>query len=400
MVPRTWEADGDHLAWTTEIRHGGHSTPVIGGGKIWLTSATEDGKQQFVDALDATTGEVLHHRTLFENASPEPLGNPVNNYAAPTPVLQSDGLYVHFGTYGTARLDVDSGATVWQRRDINVRHFRGPGSSPVIVDDLLILTFDGIDHQFVVALDKETGETVWKTDRTTDYGDLGEDGLPLREGDLRKAYSTPAIMTVGDSQQVISVGSRAAFGYDAVTGREIWTLRHDDYNAAAQPLVFEDKVIINTGSRGAELIAIRVDDSTRGDVTDSHVVWNHDRGNSRLSFPVLVATAAGGQESIKPMVVWITDNGVASAVDARTGRSLWAKRMGGNYVASPLVMGDRVAFFSSDGESVLTKVDAQGIEILARNPIGEDLTASPAVASDGLILRTGNTVSKLVRSSR
>ena len=387
-MPTEWnEAEGQHIAWKTPTELEGHSTPVVGEGRIWFTSATEDGTRQYVDCLDAADGRVLHHKLIFKNEDPEPLGNPVNNYAAPTPAIEPGAVYVHFGTYGTARLAPETADVVWQRRDINVRHFRGPGSSPVIFEDLLILTFDGIDHQFLIALDKHTGETVWKTPRTTDYGDLGPDGKPLREGDLRKAFSTPALAEVAGRTQVISVGSRAAFGYDARTGEEIWTLRHDDYNAAAQPLVVNDLVILNTGSRGANLVAVRLDESTRGDITDSHVVWDRPRGNSRLPFPVLV----------EDRVVWISDTGVAAAVDAASGGELWSTRIGGNYMASPLVAADRIYFFDTDGEAVVAEVSDEQLEILHRNQLSEGMTASPSAARDGLILRTTGHVYKIAR---
>jgi outer membrane protein assembly factor BamB len=219
-VPIEWdEATGRNVAWKIPVEGRGHSTPVIGLGRIWLTAATEDGTRQYVVCVDAETGEVLHRRLLFENADPEPLGNTFNTYASPTCVLEADAVYVHFGTYGTARLDPATAETVWQRRDIHCRHFRGPGSSPVLFGDLLILTFDGIDQQFLTALDKRTGETVWRTDRSTDFKDLDMDGNPRLEGDYRKAYGTPGLAEVDGRTQVVSVGARAAFGYDALTGR-------------------------------------------------------------------------------------------------------------------------------------------------------------------------------------
>ena len=140
---------------------------------IWFTSATTDGTKQYVYGIDRQSGKILHHKLVFENAAPEDLGNPMNNYAAPSPVLEADALYVHFGTYGTARINPATGEKVWERRDINVRHFRGPGSSPVIFGNLIILTFDGIDQQFVTALDKKTGQSVWKTPRRKAAGASG-----------------------------------------------------------------------------------------------------------------------------------------------------------------------------------------------------------------------------------
>ena len=287
-LPVEWDEESkQNIAWRIPLEGHGHSTPVVGSGRLWLTSATADGRQQYVYCVDAEQGEVIHHKLLFENADPEPLANPINTYASPSCVLDGTSVYVHFGSYGTARLDADTGDVAWQRRDLPCRHFRGPGSSPVLYEDLLILTFDGIDQQYLAALNKNTGKTVWRTDRSTDYGDLGPDGLPLREGDLRKAYSTPGVVRVGEHAQIVSVGSRAAFGYDAQTCEEVWTITHDDFNAAARPLFTGNLALLNTGSRNANLLAVRLSASTRGDVTDSHVVWNRPKGNSRLSFPAL-----------------------------------------------------------------------------------------------------------------
>ena len=272
------------------------------------------------------SGDVLIHKRLFENADPESLNNDINTYASPSCALESDAVYVHFGSYGTARLDPESGDVVWERRDIECRHFRGPGSSPVIFEDLLILTFDGIDAQFLMALNKHTGETVWKTPRTTDYGDLDENGLPKREGDLRKAYSTPGLVKVNGRTQVVSVGSRAAFAYDALTGKEIWTITHDDYNAAAPPAFYKDTAILNTGSRGANLVAVELSDTTIGDVSDSHVRWNRDKGNSRLAAPLLIGNR----------IYMVNDTGAATCVSADDGEVVWRGRVGGTHVASPI----------------------------------------------------------------
>ena len=389
-LPSRWDFEtGEHVVWQTPWEGFGHSTPVVGEGRVWFTSATEDGKRQFVEGFRESDGSRLHHKLLFENADPEPLGNAVNNYAAPTPALEPGALYVHFGTYGTARLDPETADVVWQRRDIHARHFRGPGSSPVIFENLLVLTFDGIDRQFLTALDKHTGQTVWRTDRSTDYGDLDADGLPKLEGDLRKGYSTPAIVEVNGRPQVISVGAKAAFGYDARTGEEIWTVTHDGYNAAAQPLIFRDMAILHTGSRAAQLLAVRLGSDTTGDVTDSHVVWERDRGNSRLSFPVMV----------RDRIVWLTDTGVAVAVDAATGREWWSQRLGGNFIASPLVAGSRVYFFSSDGETIVADAGGDKLEVLWRGEIPGGVTASPAASDDGLILRTRTHLVKIAGSS-
>ena len=192
-LPTEWDgATGARIRWKLPLKEFGHSTPVIGDGRIWLTAATEDGKQQFVYCVNQQSGQVIHHKLVFENSDPEPLNNVINTYASPSCAMDASGVYVHFGSYGTAKLDPVTAEVIWQRRDIHCRHFRGPGSSPIIFEDLLVLTFDGIDRQFLTALNTSTGETVWLTERSTDYGDLDENGKPKLDGDIRKAYSTPA----------------------------------------------------------------------------------------------------------------------------------------------------------------------------------------------------------------
>lgn len=384
-LPTEWDEETEkNIAWKVKLEGIGHSTPVVGDGRAWFTSATYDGKQQYVYCLNAETGEILHHKLLFENPNPEPLGNPVNSYASPTCCLTNSAVYVHFGTYGTAKLDTKTADVIWQRRDINCRHFRGPGSSPVWFSNTLILTFDGIDQQFLTALDGKTGETIWRTDRTTDYGDLDKDGKPRLDGDMRKAYGTPALFTSNGQTQVISVGSRAAFGYDARTGKELWTITHDDYNAAAQPLVFNDMAIINTGSRGANLLAVRLDDSNRGDVTASHVVWNRKKGNSRLCFPAL----------FDGRIYSLTDNGVISCIDAATGHETWTGRVGGNFVASPVIANGLVYLCDEEGRTTVVRTGDK-YEVVTKNRLAEGGKASPAVAGGAIFLRTATHVYKL-----
>jgi len=388
-LPTEWdEGSNKNVAWKVKLDGIGHSTPVVGNDRIWFTTATEDGKQQFVYCVNASTGEIVHHKLLFENEEPEPLGNSINCYASPTCVLTQDAVYVHFGTYGTAKLDANTGEVLWQRRDINCRHFRGPGSSPMLFENLLILTYDGIDQQFLTALDIKTGETQWRTDRTTDYGDLDEDGKPHRDGDLRKAYGTPALAKVGDSTQVISCGSRAAFGYDARTGKELWTITHDDYNAAAQPLIFKNMAIINTGSRGANLLAVRLDETTLGDVTESHVTWNREKGNSRLAFPAL----HNGR------VYSLTDSGVLSCVDAENGSELWTGRVSGNFVASPLIANDLVYLCDEKGVTTVVKTGDR-FKVVSKNRLQEGGNASPAVAGGAFYLRSSGHLYKLAQKA-
>ncbi|MFM7037743.1 MAG: PQQ-binding-like beta-propeller repeat protein [Planctomycetaceae bacterium] len=377
-LPVTWsEQNGENIAWKISLEGFGHSTPVIGHGRIWLTAATKDGRQQFVYCIDQQTGKILHHRLLFENPEPEALKNEVNTYASPSCALEDDAVYVHFGTYGTTRLNPVTFEAVWERRDIRCRHFRGPGSSPIVWKNLLILTFDGVDAQFVTALDKSTGKTVWRTDRTTDYGDLDENGKPKLDGDIRKAYGTPSLVEVNGRWQVVSIGSRAAFSYDAETGRELWTIRHDDFNASSPPLFHNGHAILNTGSRSSNLLSVKLEASTRGDVSSSHVVWNRDKGNSDLSAPVLVGNR----------IYSTANNGVVTSVNADTGEEVWKGRIDGTFTASPIATSEHVYFCNEEGTTYVIKA-SDTFEIVARGTLTEGQRASPAAADGRLFLRT------------
>lgn len=383
------EASGKGIAWKTPLENEGHCSPVIGGDLVWFTSATKDGHKMYVHAINRHDGKFVHDKLIFENEAPEELGNPINNYAAPSPLVEADGAYVHFGTYGTAKLDPVTAKVIWQRRDINVRHFRGPGSSPALFENLLILTFDGIDKQFVTALDKNTGKTVWLTARTTDYGDLDKEGKPTRDGDLRKAYGTPTFMNVDGSWQVISVGSRAAFGYDMKTGKEIWTIKHAEFNASARPVVKGNVVYINTGSDRSHLIAIKLDKNTAGDVTGTPaVLWDRAKRNATLSCPILV----------NDYIFQATGAAVGTCADLKTGEDVWSERISpGKFVAAPIATKERIYFISDTGDLTVVAPGPE-FKILSSGKFDSPVTASPAVADGAIFVRTKTHLCKVVQA--
>ncbi len=388
-LPLQWdEASQKGIAWKTPLEDEGHCTPVIGGDLIWFTAATKDGKKMFVYAVNRHDGKVIHHKLLFENAAPEELGNPTNNYAAPSCVVEADAVYVHFGTYGTARLNPLTAEVVWQRRDIKCRHFRGPGSSPCLFENLIILTFDGIeDDQFVTALDKTTGKDVWRTKRSTiDYGDLDSKGRPTREGDMRKSFCTPLVMSVNGAPQLISPASRAAFGIDPRTGREIWTIHTTGYNAAIRPLINGDIVYSNSGS---QLIAFKIDASTKGDVT-SKSLWVREKRNANWCSTVLIGDYIYQADS----------NGVAHCVDLKDGSSTWSERpfnSAGKLFASTIATRERIFFFSETGDATVVAADPKRFNVLARNNLESGMTASPVEADGALFLRTKTHLYKIVK---
>ena len=376
-LPTEW-SEKKNVAWKAPYKGKGHSSPVILGDKVWFTSATEDGKEQYVYAVDRKSGKVLHELTLYKNANPEPLGNTTNTYATPSCVVEPGAVYVHFGTYGTAKLDPKTAKVIWNRKDIKVRHFRGPASSPVIYKNSLILTFDAVeDKQFIMALDKNTGKTLWKTKRSVDYKDL-VDGKPKREGDFRKAFGTPALAEVDGKTQILSVGANAAYGYDADTGKEIWILEHKNYNAAVRPIFIPElkMAIINTGSAKANIHGVALDSTTKGKINSTHIKWSQRRA-SRYCMPVY----KDGH------IYQITHDGNLSCINIKSGATTWKKSLVKSVMASPILAGDKIYIIDVYGKATIFKADPSAYKLITENEIAEEVSACTAVADGALFIR-------------
>jgi outer membrane protein assembly factor BamB len=316
--------------------------------------------------LDADSGRILHDLKMRDVAEPA-FCHPFNSYASCTPVIEPRRVYVHFGSYGTFAIDTEMGKTIWSRTDLPCDHFRGPGSSPILYGDLLIVHFDGFDFQYVVALDKNTGETVWKKDRGIDYG--------TDNGDFMKAYSTPIVIRQGDEDLLISPTSKAVLAYEVTTGEERWRVRYEGFSATARPVFDDGLLFINTGFSRAELLAIRA--GGRGDVTDSHVEWRAERNIGSKPSPLLV----------DGLVYNSHDAGTGNCLDAKTGEVVWQARLGGNHTASPLYADGRIYFFNEEGATTVLK-PGRTREVLAVNELDDGFMASPAVTGKALILRT------------
>jgi outer membrane protein assembly factor BamB len=372
-LPLHW-SDSENVKWKTLIPFRGWSSPVILGSQIWLTTATLDGHDFFAICVDKDSGKILFNQRIFHCDTPEPLGNNLNCYASPSPVIEAGRVYVHFGSYGTACVDTATFNVIWKRDDLPCRHYRGPGSSPILYSNLLILTMDGIDVDYLVALDKTTGKTVWKTDRTADWDDLGADGKPMGGGDFRKAFSTPIIIDTDGGRQMLTTGSKAIYSYDPETGRELWKVRHGGYTPASRPLFDHGVAYVTTGNGKAEMLALLVDG--HGDVTGSKVVWRFRHG------PPVQPSAVINDG----LLFMVNDNGIASCVETATGAELWHERLGGEFSASTLYADGCVYCFSRNGVATILKA-GRAFEVLATNKIGTGFMASPAVSGRALYLR-------------
>ncbi len=373
-LPLTW-SETEGVVWKTPIPERGWSTPAIMEGKIWLTSASVDGNDFYVLWVDAATGQIRLNQKLFHCDAPEPLGNKVNCYATPSPALEPGRVYLHFGSYGTACLDTTTGKTLWQRQDLPCRHYRGPSSSPVLFENLVILTMDGADVQYLVALDKRTGRTVWKTNRSVEWNDSGSTIKMVQEGDRRKAHSTPLLVTIDGQPRLLSTGAKAAYAYDPRTGRELWRVRYEAWSAAPVPVYRQGLMFLVTGLGKTELLAVRTDGS--GDVTDTHVAWRLDSMVAKTASPVLVGD----------LLYMVTDDGLATCLETTTGHQVWRERMVGKYAASPIHADGRLYFCTQEGKTTVLK-PGRTWEVLATNTLETGLMASPSVAGKALFLRT------------
>src|SRR5262245_24091826 len=365
-------SESEHVQSKTPLHDRGWSSPVIWGDQIWVTAATEDGKTDYAICLDKNTGKVVHDLKLWDNEKIFPLGNALNGYASCTPAIEEGRVYVHFGSYGTACLDTASGKILWQRRDLPCEHFRGPGSSPILFENLLIFHMDGYDFHYIVALDKQTGHTVWKTDRNIDYG--------TTNGDLMKSFCTPLVIEAAGKTQLISPSSKACMSYDPRTGREYWRVRYASHSGAAMPLFGHGLVYVNTGFGAADLLAVKPDGG--GDVTNTHVAWASKKSIGSKPSQVLVGD----------LIFNVDDNpGVATCIDAKTGAELWSKRLSGEFSASPLYAAGKIYYCGQDGITTAVKADREYTE-LAKNQFDDGFMASPAVTGNALILRTRSAI--------
>lgn len=384
LVPDRFD-HSNSMRWRTEIEGKGWSSPVVAEGKIWLTTAVESERHETVAAnkdvkevagrlnlrvvcIDFATGKILQQIELAEFNDPQPI-NALNSYASPTPVISNGRIYCHFGNYGTWCLKAANGEVVWNKRLV-VDHSVGPGSSPIIHGKHLVVVCDGIDDQYIAALDVDTGNEVWRTQRPP---------IAAANVEMKKAYATPIAINVDGITQIVAPGAQWICGYDPMTGVEIWRVKHGEgFSTSPSAVFWRGLVVFSTGYMRPEMVAVRADG--KGDVTESHIAWRAKRGASTKPSPIV----AGGHLYV------VADNGILTQFSP-DGKELWQERVGGNFSASPVGSGQRIFLCSHEG--VVTVVKAgEAYEELARNELPNEgrLMASPAVVDGDLLIRSEN----------
>ena len=361
-LPLEWSGT-KNVAWKQPLSGTGWSSPVLRDGRLYLTSAVpHDGGNQSLQTLclDASSGQTLWSTEVFATLISK--GHQKNSQASPTPILEGKRLYVHFGHLGTACLDL-AGKVVWRNIEIKYSPVHGNGGSPILVDQALVFSCDGGSDPFIIALDKTTGKVLWKTNRATD-------------NPRKFSFSTPLLITVNGKKQIISPGSGAVCAFDPQTGKEIWRARYGEgYSVIPRPVFGHGLLFIGTGYDRPTVVAVRPDGL--GDVTDTHIVWTLTKGAPNTPSLLLV-----GDE-----LYMVSDAGIGSCVDAKTGNVHWQERLGGNYSASPIFADGRIYFQNEEGVGVVIK-PGKTFQKLAENPLGERTLASYAVDDGALFIRT------------
>jgi outer membrane protein assembly factor BamB len=374
-IPVTF-GETENLVWKTLLPGQGWSSPVSDGRLLWMTTALDadspkgngqaPGKSLRALGVAVKTGRLVHDVEVFRAQRPLPV-NARNSHASPTPVLDGERVYVHFGSYGTACLDAATAKVLWRDTEHPCNHSEGPGSSPVLYDNLLIFHCDGIDVQYVVALDKFTGRVVWKTDRSGKLSDSPQE---------RKAFCTPLVVKVADRDVLVSPGAFHVWAYDPRTGKELWRVRTAPYfSTVPRPVFGHGLVYLSPGYFRPNFLAIRPDGT--GDVTETHVAWKYPRRVPTNPSPLLV-----GEE-----LYLFADNSFATCLNARTGEELWVQRLGGNFWSSPLYVDGRIYAASEEGKIYVLQPGRQ-YKLLATNEVKGRVMASPAVVDGALFFRT------------
>lgn len=374
-IPTTWN-DSINIIWKTKISGKGWSSPVVYGDQIWLTTATEEGKEMFGVCINSKTGKEIFNLKLF---APDTTysKHAINTYATPTQCIEEGLVYLHFGSYGTACLRTSDGSVVWKRTDLNCNHIQGPGSSPIIYKDLLILHLEGTDIQYLVALNKLTGKTVWKKERPKEcYDKLQPIG--------KKAYITPIIMKVNGKDLLISNGSAACIAYYPETGEEVWRVVQGVDSTISMPFsengivfFYTGYVTSSEGERYTELLA--VDPSGLGDVTGSHVLWRYRSPILQLLTPL-----------IKDGLIYTIDTmNNLLCIEASTGKTVYTSKLTGKYNSSPVYAGGNIYFTSTTGETLIIR-EGKNLVIIGRNKLSGEVFATPAIIHNSIIIRAGS----------
>ena len=368
-TPNEW-SDSKNVVWKVPVAGLGWSSPVIVDNRIYLTTAVNQGEglSLRVLCLDEKTGETIWDKEV-RAVDKAPSIHKKNSHASPTPIVRDGYVYVHFGALGMAKLKASSGDIEWLCKELDYPPLHGSGGSPVLHGDRLAVVCDGSSKPFVAAVDAQTGKVIWKTYRSIEAG-------------ISHSFVTPTVTEVDGVWQVLAPGPDHFAAYDLATGKELWIVKAKGWSVVPQPLVAFGMVIYNHDYDNPELMAVKL--GGKGDVTDSNVVWRIKRGAPSTPSPVLV-----GEN-----LFFVSDNGIASCVNAKTGETYWMERLGGDFSASPIYVNNALLFLDENGLAHWIKADRK-FEVLGKNEVTGRTLATPAFDQGAMYLRTDEFLFKI-----
>lgn len=366
--PLEWGPE-KNVVWKTEIPGRGWSSPVVVDGRIVLTSGKDEAVDGFhelrVIQVDAETGMIVWDKSVLRVSKGEGSDkHPKNSLASATALIDGGVIYAHFGPMGTVALDFEDGEVLWKQK-IAYTSQHGSGSSPVLVDGLLVFNTDGVKAPRVTALHADTGKLAWRTARSHKVRN-------------NFSFSTPLVIDNRGRREIISPGSGMVGAYRPSDGKELWRVTYPmGFSLTPRPIFVEDRVYMSTGFMRPSLYAIRVDGAT-GDLTKSHVEWKYSRSMPKTPSPLF---AMGG-------VLTLEDDGRLQSVDAQTGELRWRKPLRGKFSASPVLVGELLYCISEEGLCFVIRLRQDECEILSEIDLGERALASPALVDNALYIRT------------
>ena len=356
--PDTW-SDSTNVLWKTAVPGTGHSSPIVWGDQIFLTTSRDRGHGVSVLSFRRSDGALLWETDVPEGRAERHHGK--NTPASATPTTDGERVYASFGSRGLVAVDFD-GTLLWHRDLGRIDNYHGPAGSPLLYGDTVIIYQDQSGGAFILALDARTGETRWRTARSARVG-----------------WGTPIAITAGDHDELIVSSQGQVQSYNPETGDELWSCSGNLREVIPTPVVGHGLVFCASGRAGPTL-AIKPGGS--GDVTGTHLEWKTTRGSPFVPSPILYGDYLYQLNDISSIV---------TCLNAKTGETVWQERLGRpsreGISASPVVVDDKLFVTNDNGQTFVLKTGLE-FELLHINDIGERTLASPALVDGTWYIRT------------